>query len=221
MALDSRTILRSVLVAALALFGSRSASADVIGLTCDSCWGNTPLSGPLFVEDFEDAALQPGLTFSSGSSRGMAESWVSNSTPSGLWGYVQPQKTQPLDIFFADPVTQGGMFFGHDWGLFAPQPFNVFLSLYNSTNTLLGEVSVAADMGNSALQFIGFESTAPVTRAQIRYGENGDAGLGIYIDDLMFGRSSTAVPEPSTILLMGLGAGAAYVTRRRRKSARQ
>lgn len=222
MAKYTRIILRGLLAAGLVVLASPRAGADVIGLTCDSCWGSNPLGEPVFVEDFEDTAIQPGVTFGGGGTRGLAESWVSNATPSGIWGYVQPTAA-PLDIFFNEGVTHGGMFFGHDWGLFSPQPaFNVFLSLYDAANTFLGEVSVAADMGNSAQQFIGFDSSAPVTRAQLRYGETGNAGLGVYIDDLMFGRrSTTSVPEPATLMLMGVGAGSAVLLRRRKNRARR
>lgn len=150
-----------------------------------------------------------------------ASSYASGVTTSGTTGLTTLSFPDPIRMTFVDAVQSIGLYFGNDDSC-CSAVFTAYLDAYQGT-TLLGTVSVVANMNDFVDQFIGLTSTAPITSAVIRYGNGSDVALYPFIDDVQFGKfeSVTATPEPASVLLMGTALfGIGGFQWRRRNSAR-
>lgn len=137
-------------------------------------------------------------TFDASSTIVTAFLWTDSVTPSGSFGLVEAKEDVPLRATFgASNVV--GMYFGND-------DFNLIvdvkLSVFDSSNVLLGSVFVSANSNDWADQFIGLSSDTFFTSAEISYARPNAGILSVYIDDFRVG--SADVPEPSSIALIAM-----------------
>ena len=112
-------------------------------------------------------------------------------------------------IAFASPVAQVG------FGLFDPNFPGNLISAYNSGGILLETTSPDAlfPPGGSGADYVGFvRGSADIARIEIVAGVSGNTTDALWIDNLAF--SSTPVPEPTTLLLLGLGLAGLGFSRR-------
>jgi hypothetical protein len=159
------------------------------------------LSGSTTTDDFEfgapndpPASVSP-FEFEDAPKLGLAEKWTAGVTPSGKMGLVEFYPDGPLQINFATPVHEIGMFFGNDdFG----RVFNANLELFDASNVSLGKIQVRSNGNDQADQYIGARSSVAVKSARIYYDQPNAQLLSVYIDDLKIG---TIVPEPSSVAL--------------------
>ena len=111
-----------------------------------------------------------------------------------------------LNAAFSYPVYEMGAFFGNDQA----DGYNMTLSVYDESKTLIGFVSVLSNYNTSVDQYIGLRSDTPFYYA--RFEDNVESWC-VAIDDLTF---SNPVPEPASALL--IGAGLFFVRSKRRQS---
>jgi hypothetical protein len=124
--------------------------------------------------------------------------------------------TIALDYFmaFANPISSLFLHlydFRGDGG--APVGSTVTLTLYDAANAVVGTDSFTSVAGMPEGAIVGLSAAAgsPAVWAALTFSE-GDVGTGI--DNLRF----ETVPEPSTVLLLGVGlAGAGLLVRRKRR----
>ena len=177
--------------------------------------------GTFTVEDFEDAALDPGASYSAptgGVARvgAFVASW---GTPSGVSGMGTITAPDSITIDFALPASAVGFWFGND-STCCSAGFDANLDIYGASG-LLGTISVTANMNDFADQFIGFNSDLSVTSVTLRFGTGSDVSLAQYIDDLYFNDAAAAsvgAPEPASLLLLGAGAAVLGFRGRRKKA---
>lgn len=141
--------------------------------------------------------------------------WTTTSPPNVLATIASGQTGSPakhLNVLFASPAYALGAYFGNDQHL----DFGLMqLSAFDSSNTLIGSVSVTPNYNGAVDQFIGLESTTPIAWARFENGSSPSLTYSVLIDDLVFSPSQ-AVPEPSTLLLLGSSLlGAAGFVRRK------
>ena len=102
-----------------------------------------------------------------------------------------------MTIAFSTPVTNVGAYFTYGVPL--------TLSFYDSLDNLEGTLTFSSNLvssGNPPNEFLSFASASGISKAIIL----GDpAGASFVMDDLTFNPLSTAVPEPSTLLLLAGG----------------
>src|SRR5262245_42782205 len=172
----------------------------------------TPIPGPggflspiTYTDDFEVGADKssppntPPFTFESTAKLGLASAWTAGVTSSGVKGLVESYDSNPLEIVFASPVNEVGMYFGNDdFG----RVFNANLELFDANNASLGKVQVRSNGNDQADQFIGARSSLPARSALIYYDQPNAQLLSVYIDDLRVG---ALVPEPSSLALVTCG----------------
>jgi hypothetical protein len=144
--------------------------------------------GPFTIEDFEDDAFEPGITYSasSGVQRASAASFARSVTPSGFWGLSSNSPPDPISLTFdlETPASSVGMWFGND-DTCCSTGFVASLDIFDAGG-FIGTISLAANMNDFADQFLGFNSTELVTSVTLRYGSGSDVDLFHYIDDVYF-----------------------------------
>ena len=116
-------------------------------------------------------------------------------------------------IEFAAPAIRAGAFVYEGTG-------TQYLSAYDPSGTLLGSVSVV--FSGPGYRFAGWEASAikwlVISDDNLAAGVPWTAGgATTFYDNVMFERA--AVPEPSSLLLLGSGIGVAWKRRRRRRTA--
>ena len=113
-----------------------------------------------------------------------------------------------IDLLFTAPTVEVGAYFGNDQlNAFFSQ---ITLSLFDSSNALVGSLVVPTNDNTSVDQFIGLRSTTPFAWA--RFENAPAASLSVVLDDVMF----TSVPEPSSaVLAVGAACGFWALARRR------
>lgn len=119
-----------------------------------------------------------------------------------------------LDLFFTAPTWEVGAFFGNDQGI---QPtMQMQLSVFDASDALIGLVLVDVNANTSVDQFVGLRSDdTPFHRARFEHVlAQGD--LSVVLDDVRF----TAVPEPSSLALLGCALGTLAAARRPRRRGR-
>jgi hypothetical protein len=118
----------------------------------------------------------------------------------------------PVTIAFANPIT--GLVFQIESDQFGP--FDASMQIFAGANLLAtfttsGNSQPTGD--NSAIAFGALDSLAEITRIVINNTSNGVGDFAINRLDIQGSPGSTAVPEPTTLALVG--AGAALLIRRR------
>lgn len=176
------------------------------------------LGGGLTVQTFETSMTTPGMTISapSGIVQAGADGYASGGTPSGLYGISAGSYLDNLTFTFAAPIEAFGLYFGND-DTCCSRGFTAWLDAYAGAS-LVGRVSVVANMNDLADQFLGFRTTAAVDRVTLRYGSGTEVGLYRYADDVQFRAATSTVPEPATVALVGGGLAALLVGARRRRT---
>jgi hypothetical protein len=117
-----------------------------------------------------------------------------------------------------------------------PQPVNAWGADFSTTAT--GDRVIVTFNGNSydvgsllanqspvfpepaPFEFLGFIDDAPFTSLTMTTAAFTSIGESFFVDDLSFGDSQTAVPEPATLLLLASGLGVAARRRLRRDNSR-
>lgn len=175
----------------------------------------TQLAGPgamttTFVNDFETAVNVGPVTFNSGTHLRTACSASSCVTTSGLNGLQSQTAPDTITATLSGDYKTVGMYFGND-DTCCSNGFSALLQVYNGA-TLLGGVSVVANMNDYVDQFIGLSSTTAFDKVTISYG---GASLFGFIDDFRIGPS--VVPEPASwaMLIAGFGLTGAAMRRHR------
>jgi hypothetical protein len=111
-----------------------------------------------------------------------------------------------FNLVFANPVSA----FGFNWGA-ADQSWT--MQLFNSANTLIGSLNIAAQT-NPYAAFIGADGGGDLIKSVSMVQANYDY---ILLDNLKFTTGEqSAVPEPTTIALLGLGLFGLASARRRK-----
>lgn len=196
-------------------------TACCLAMAAPATAGVTLLTSPAqistsYLNDFETVGSSGPVTFTTGS-RWSATSANSGGTSSGSWGYGVFPPTN-IEASLSTYFTEVGMFFGND-DRCCEASTDAVVSVYDGVN-FLGSVSLAANMNDTADQFIGLGSTDPFNRVVVSYTSS---NLFRYIDDFQLGPEANdvpAVPEPSTwaMMLLGFGfVGGAMRARRRQK----
>jgi len=121
------------------------------------------------------------------------------------WGSA-PAWTTHLNVTFSSAMHEVGAFFGNDqgWGDYT----ETTLTIFDPVGVNLGSVMVPVNNNTSVDQFIGLRSDLPFHSARF---ENDGGMFSVVLDNVSF-----AVPEPGTILLLGLGALGVLRNRRSR-----
>jgi hypothetical protein len=106
----------------------------------------------------------------------------------------------PFDIFFTSPVTSGAFRLLTDTG-------NVTLQAFLN-GTLVESFTAPTTLPSFPFPttYFGFQNTLFNQIHVIPLGLNGQSGANI--DNIQFNRAQQAVPEPATLLLVGLGLAA-------------
>ncbi|MBL8221588.1 MAG: PEP-CTERM sorting domain-containing protein [Bryobacterales bacterium] len=167
--------------------------------------------GPFTIHDFETTAGGPGATYSSPSGVRQFAGVSIGPAHSGNFTLSTNVSGQSITIAFDNPVTAFGLWFGND-DTCCSSGFTASLDAFDS-NGLLGTVSLIANMNDAHDQFLGFNSSDPVTSVTLSYSSGANA-LYRSIDDVMF-NTGDAVPEPSTLLLAASSLAALIALRRR------
>ena len=105
-----------------------------------------------------------------------------------------PPWVMHLNATFSWPIFELGAFFGNDQGY---DYTATTLSIFDPDAVLLGSVTVPTNDNTSVDQFIGLRSDVPFYSARF---ENNGTWLAVALDDMIF-----TIPEPSSVLLLGLG----------------
>ena len=197
-------------LAAGAILALSCAAAHALPLT--QVFSPAQLNGSLVVEDFEDEALVPGVTFSSNSGVARLTSAAASAdvTTSGLWGLSTNNSPEPIlfDFAFSQPARSVGMYFGND-DTCCTTGFTAYLDVFGAPG-LLGTLGVQANMNDYVDQFLGVNSDTPITSVQLRYGSGFDVALYHFVDDFQF----AFVPEPAGVVAVAWIFPAALVLHR-------
>jgi len=168
--------------------------------------------GTVVTNDFEsDVRDLPEFSFDSTSQIILSSSSTSGVTSSGTHVLMESRDDAPLNVFLNLDAQEVGFYFGNDDPGFGG--FNALLNIYDATDNLLGGVSLNTNNNDYADQFLGLYSDTPFRRVEVLYT---NASASLAIDDFSIGTAS--VPEPSSILLMGIGLAGLGLARRRKRA---
>ena len=168
--------------------------------------------GTVVTNDFEsDVRDLPEFSFDSTSQIILSSSSTSGVTSSGTHVLMESRDDAPLNVFLNLDAQEVGFYFGNDDPGFGG--FNALLNIYDATDNLLGGVSLNTNNNDYADQFLGLYSDTPFRRVEVLYT---NASASLAIDDFSIGTAS--VPEPSSILLMGIGLAGIALARRRKRA---
>lgn len=181
-------------------------------------------SGPTALEDFEDGTLDYGITASKGyvisndSFPNSIDSVGQNDGKSGhSWFSSAPDVTMQdtLSFTFASPITVVGIVWT-DGDPLNPTSFEAFRgteSLGKIGPVYLGDSNFLGD--NIEDRFFGVQDLDGITSIAFHYFS------GIEVDHIQYGCApSVPVPEPTTMLLFGIGIAGLVGARLRRKKNR-
>ena len=102
-----------------------------------------------------------------------------------------------LNLVFTQPTFEVGAFFGNDQ---APSFASITLSVFDSSDTLIGSLTVPTNGNTQVDQFVGLRSDIPFTTARFQNNEP-DVFYSVVLDDVTF----STVPEPSSLSIMAIG----------------
>lgn len=127
--------------------------------------------------------------------------------------FPSPGNPGPLTILFDQPVYAAGAQIAVD----DTPLFTAFISAFDTTNTLLGTFAVpgtaSTALDNSAI-FLGVRNETPNISKLVFSSSIPDRGIGINTLSL----NNAAVPEPSSLLALGLAGFGLFAARRKKSS---
>lgn len=174
------------------------------------------LSGSSLI-DFESAAQGTfpsttisGVTFSAAPGSLYIESIYSGQYAATGQYLANRETPEPVTISFGTAVSA----FGFNWGA-ADQPWT--LELFDGSNNLLGTLNIAAQTDPYA-SFIGAASSS-ADIASVKLTALSSYGYDYFLlDNFQFVSGGSQVPEPGTLLLLGLAAAGFGAASRRKKA---
>jgi hypothetical protein len=193
------TMLIKSIITAVVIFTASISAANAAPILLTSA-GDVSLSGSSLIDfNSEPTAGFFSHTFGNGAvTLSSAVQLQLNNTFSGSYATtgnsVKATAGQSFTMTFADPVSA----FGFNWGA-ADRSWQ--MSLFNDVNVLLGSINIAAQT-NPYAGFIGANGNGSLIKSVNMVQGNGDY---IMLDDIRFVTGAAAVPEPTTVALLGLG----------------
>lgn len=194
-----KRILATALMMSSAAIATPSMAAEVI-YTDQAAF--EAAAGMTTTEDFEDATLAPGLTFTSDA----------GSVSGGVFDDRLVRGGDETTFTFLTPITAFGAIFN-----LAPGGAGQGIEFTLTPGGLVGTEVPDSFSG----QFFGFISDTAFTSVTLRGGTQGGSAETYNLDNLQFGFAAAgAVPEPTTWLMFILGFGFIGAAMRRKKSVK-
>lgn len=199
-----RLFLRLVVLVAALTIPSRS-FADPISINFDS------------LSEFDPVTTQlPGLTFSNATVLTSGSSLNDIEFPPHSGQNVIFDDGGPMSIAFSSPVFGVGGFFTY----LAPLTLSAYDASSNLiasiTSSYLSNLALSGDSGSLPNELLTLTSLAGISSLTI----SGDSAGGSFVlDDLTFDNTPpVSTPEPTTLVLLGMGLVTAWGVRRRRET---
>ena len=193
--LNGLKALSAAMVIGLCLGAQGDARAALVTVYSSAAAWNAAVSGTVFVEDFADSALQPGLTlrFGANSPTGSISGGVYNDT-----AVTQFNDTKNPLLSFTSTTA-----FGADFDLSPGGPGAGLLLALSFLDGTSASQFIANPAGGAFNGFFGLVSDTKIT--SVRFDSNFTGVEAFSADNLRFLTSgSNPVPEPGSLALVGL-----------------
>lgn len=202
---------------AFALVLGQAGAATITQLSSFSDFQSTVVT----IEDF-DTSLSDRTEFTFDSTASQFPANTNQLPRSGLTFFAEVGSNMPLFAEFHVDVYEVGFYAGNDdrslWGF--AQWFH--LDAYGEGGSLLGSITVNANVNDAIDQFVGLRSDEVLTRIGIRFvGTNSLNRPSLAIDDFGVGYEpipASVIPEPGTAVLLTMGVAMAGMWKKRRNN---
>ena len=140
------------------------------------------------------------------------------SSPNGTSSLVRSTISNPSDSFWTATFTSLMSMVSIDLGDFNSDPDRLFLSAFDSSDALLGTVTMDIASSSTSMHTL---NLAFANISSVTFGVTGDLGRGgMYADNLTFSNDVAPVPLPAGLGLLAAGLFGLGAAGRRRKAAK-